>query len=77
MVIIPVLGAAVLDIYGSLTGKKAIGEVGLVPCVVGFLASFIVGCLACKWMINIVKKGGLIWFALYCIIVGLICLFVG
>ena len=42
-----------------------------VALAVGFLAAFISGCLACKWMINIVKKGKLIWFALYCAVVGL------
>ena len=40
--------------------------------VVGFLAAFISGCLACKWMINIVKKGKLIWFAIYCAVVSLL-----
>lgn len=77
MVIIPVLGAALLDIYAALKGDKTLGEVGVLPCIVGFISSFIVGCLACKWMINIVKKGGLIWFAVYCVIAGLVCLFLG
>lgn len=75
MVIIPVLGAAVLDLYGAATGKKELGNVGWLPCLVGFMASFIVGCLACKWMIEIVKRGKMIWFAVYCVIIGLICLF--
>lgn len=77
MVIIPILGAALLDIVGAVTGKETMGDVGLVPCLVGFLASFTVGCLACKWMINIVKRGGMVWFALYCLIVGLSCLIFG
>ena len=34
----------------------------------------VVGCLACKWMINIVKKGKLIYFAIYCAIAGVITL---
>ncbi len=38
--------------------------------MVGFLAAFVSGCLACKWMINIVKKGKLIYFAVYCAIAG-------
>ena len=38
---------------------------------VGFVAAFLTGCLACKWMINIVKKGKLIYFAIYCAIIGL------
>lgn len=77
MVIIPVLGAALLDVVKALTGHEPIDDsVGILPCVVGFLASFIVGCAACKWMIALIKRGKLIWFALYCVIVGLICLFV-
>jgi undecaprenyl-diphosphatase len=45
---------------------------GLPPLslLVGFLAAFVSGCIACKWMINIVKRGKLIWFALYCAVVG-------
>ena len=42
--------------------------------IVGFLAAFITGCLACKWMINIVKKGKLIWFAVYCLIIGILAI---
>jgi undecaprenyl-diphosphatase len=45
-----------------------------VAAIVGFLAAFISGCFACKWMINIVKKGKLIWFAVYCVIVGIIAI---
>ena len=44
---------------------------------VGFIAAFITGCLACKWMINIVKKGKLIWFAIYCVIVGILAIILG
>ena len=39
--------------------------------IIGFVAAFISGCLACKWMINIVKKGKLIYFGVYCAIAGL------
>ena len=45
-----------------------------VAAIVGFLAAFIFGCIACKWMINIVKKGKLIWFAVYCAIVGIVAI---
>jgi len=41
---------------------------------VGFLASFIAGLFACKWMIAIVKKSKLSYFALYCFIVGVIAI---
>lgn len=38
--------------------------------VVGFLAAFISGALACKGMIEFVKRGKLIYFSVYCAIVG-------
>ncbi|MZH91987.1 UDP-diphosphatase, partial [Enterococcus durans] len=44
--------------------------------IVGFIAAFVSGCLACKWMINIVKKGKLIYFAIYCAIVGVVTIVV-
>lgn len=76
MVIIPILGQALLDIKDYLTepAESAINEIGFLPMAVGFLASFIVGCLACKFMLEIVKRGKLIWFAAYCLIVGVLCL---
>ena len=40
--------------------------------IAGFLAAFISGCIACKWMINIVKKGKLVYFGIYCAIAGAI-----
>jgi undecaprenyl-diphosphatase len=48
------------------------GNIGAVPLLVGFLAAFLSGCLACKWMINIVKRGKLIYFGIYCAIVGVV-----
>ena len=41
---------------------------------VGFIAAFITGLFACKWMISIVKKSKLSYFALYCFIVGVIAI---
>ena len=48
------------------------GDIPTLSLVIGFLAAFVAGCLACKWMINIVKKGKLIYFAIYCAIAGLV-----
>lgn len=76
MVVIPILGEALLDVKDMIGGESTSTEtIGFLPLVVGFLSSFIVGCLACKWMLNIVKKGKLVWFAIYCLIVGLLCIF--
>lgn len=76
MVIIPILGQALLDIKDYITepATTAATSIGVVPMLVGFLASFIVGCLACKWMLDIVKKGKLVWFAVYCLAVGILCI---
>ncbi|MFV8225118.1 undecaprenyl-diphosphate phosphatase [Christiangramia aquimixticola] len=38
---------------------------------VGFIAAFIAGLVACTWMISLVKKSKLSWFAIYCFVVGL------
>ena len=76
MVIPPILGEALLDVKDMLEVgfSEAMGGLSPVAALVGFLAAFIFGCIACKWMINIVKKGKLIWFAAYCVIVGIVAI---
>lgn len=83
MVIIPILGEALLDVKDIIAGTAssadatALQAIGIVPLLIGFISAFVVGCIACRWMINLVKKGRLVWFAVYCSIVGLICLLFG
>ncbi len=75
MVLIPIIAANVKDLLtGEMSSESSIGAV---PLLIGFFAAFISGLLACKWMIGIVKKGKLIYFAIYCFIIGLIAIFVG
>lgn len=74
MVIIPILGEAMLSVKDIIAGEGMGESVGSLPLAVGFFTSFIVGCLACKWMISLVKKGKLVWFALYCVIMGILCI---
>ena len=72
MVIPPILGEALLDGMKIVKGAaEASADVSLTALIVGFLSAFVFGCLACKWMIDIVKKGKLIYFAIYCALVGL------
>ena len=71
MVLAPIMGQALLDI---VDGGFAIAGVDTASLVAGFLSAFVVGCLACKYMINIVKRGKLIWFALYCAVVGVVAI---
>jgi undecaprenyl-diphosphatase len=73
MVLVPILGAAFLDILNGDFSEE--GAVGATPLLVGFLAAFISGLLACSLMIKVVKQGKLIYFAVYCLIVGLIAIF--
>lgn len=79
MVIIPILGEGILDLLKSLkpaadaAATAAAGQISATAMIIGFMASFVVGCMACKWMIDIVKKGKLVWFAVYCLIAGIIC----
>ena len=72
MVIPPILGEALLDVLKMVKGEDVAGDIPTLSLVVGFVAAFLSGCLACKWVINIVKKGKLIYFAIYCAIAGLI-----
>lgn len=81
MVIPPILGEALLDFkhifapsaeYMAEHGAEA--AIPMASLAVGFIAAFISGCIACKWMIALVKKCTLIYFAIYCAIVGIIAL---
>ncbi len=76
MVIPPILGEALLECKDMIehTANAAASDVSTMSLLIAFLAAFISGCLACKWMINIVKKGKLIYFAIYCAIVGVLAL---
>lgn len=68
MVLPPILGNALLDIMKGEFG----GGVEFMPLIAGFVTAFVTGCLACKFMIEMVKRGKLIWFAAYCAVVGVV-----
>lgn len=71
MVLLPIIGAALLDILSMSSSSSEVG-ISAGSLIIGFLAAYLSGYLACTWMINLVKKGNLYWFAIYCAIVGLI-----
>ncbi|MDR3252203.1 MAG: undecaprenyl-diphosphate phosphatase [Tannerella sp.] len=77
IVIIPVLGEALLDVFKVLKadGDMSFGAFPAGAMIVGFVTAFVAGCLACKWMIEIVKRGKLIYFAYYCVAAGLLAIF--
>lgn len=73
MVLIPILGEAFLDLLDLLQGE-VVSDLGILPAMVGFVAAFVTGCFACRFMIEIVRRQRLVWFAIYCAIVGSIAI---
>jgi len=71
MVIVPILGEAFLD---TIKGGFSTSSISATSLIVGFAAAFLSGALACRWMLDIVKKGKLIWFSYYCIAAGTIAI---
>jgi undecaprenyl-diphosphatase len=71
MVIPLILGKIAKDILGGELSSD-VGNVSIL--VIGFFAAFFAGLVACTWMIKLVKKSKLSWFAIYCLIVGLIAI---
>ena len=69
MVLIPILGEAFLDLLKLFKGELT-SDLGLAPAIVGFVAAFATGCFACRFMIEIVRRQRLIWFAVYCAVIG-------
>ena len=76
MVLIPILGDALLELKDILTGEVVV-SLGWLPLLVGFLAAFVTGCFACRFMIEIVRRQKLIYFAIYCLCVGTFAIIYG
>jgi len=74
MVLIPVVGANLVEMK---SGDFNTGETSLTVIMAGFVTAFISGYFACKWMIGLVKKGNLGWFAIYCVAVGIFSILLG
>jgi undecaprenyl-diphosphatase len=74
MVLIPVIGANLIEMK---TGDISTEGTSFYVILIGFLTAFVSGYLACKWMINLVKKGNLFWFAVYCILAGIFSILLG
>jgi len=76
MVLVPILGQAFLDVLDVLNGE-VVTHLSPVVMLVGFFSALVVGAAACKWMISIVKRQKLIYFAIYCLLVGGFALWYG
>lgn len=74
MILLPILGAAFLKVVTIVQQPELAQGTAVAPLFAGFISAFLAGLLACKWMIEIVKRGKLTYFALYCFIVGLLAI---
>lgn len=74
MVIPLIFGKIAKDLLG---GELTINSGNTLPMLAGFIAAFVAGLAACTWMIAIVKKSKLSYFAIYCLVVGVLAIILG
>ena len=71
MVVPLIFGKIAKDVLG---GEIAIEGAQIVPVFAGFIAAFLSGLLACKWMLSLVKKCKLYYFSIYCAVIGVVAI---
>ena len=71
MVLPPILGATLLKVKEVMEAPPSEGLLPPDVLIAGFISAFLAGVLACNWMIRIVRKGRLIYFAIYCFLLGI------
>ena len=69
MVLLPIIGVNLIDLMSGKFSNESV--TGLFPLLIGFISAFITGYLACKWMLGIVRKGKLVYFGIYCFLIGI------
>ncbi len=76
MVLIPIFGANFLKIL-KLSEAGGGNGMDVLPMIVGAVTAFIAGIIACKWMLQIVRRGKIEYFSIYCVIAGLTAIIAG
>ncbi len=61
----------------ALSGDLSFSSENTLAISLGFVAAFVSGLFACTWMISLVKKSKLTYFAVYCILVGILAISFG
>ncbi|MBE0675796.1 MAG: undecaprenyl-diphosphate phosphatase [Bacteroidales bacterium] len=74
MVLLPVIGANVLEFSGFAGGP---GSTTVFVVMIGFTAAFVAGLVACRVMIELVKSSRLWWFSVYCVVAGVAAILLG
>ncbi len=77
MVLIPIFGASLLELIKLYTEATEPSAISTSSLLIGAIAAFGAGLMACSWMLKIVKQGKLVYFSVYCAIAGLIAIFYG
>ena len=75
MVILPIIAANFIDLLGRESASSE--AVGWIPLLVGFVTAFVSGLIACKLMLSIVRRGKLLYFGIYCLVIGAIAIIFG
>lgn len=70
MVVPLIFGKMGKDVLEMTKTPDASGDINILAIIIGFIAAFVTGLLACKWMIALVKRSKLSYFAFYCFIIG-------
>lgn len=71
MVLVPVLGANLLEFFSD---ERITGGTNMMVILAGSVAAFISGYIACRLMINLVRRSKMIWFAFYCALIGILAI---
>ena len=66
----------ILTVPDMKISRSAASDIGLLPLAVGFVAAFVSGFMACRWMLSLIRRSKLVWFAVYCAVIGLFTLFI-
>ena len=72
MVLPIILGKALLDAKDIVAGEAVGADVSPFALILGLLAAFFSGILACNWMLSIVKRSQLKYFSFYCFALAVI-----
>jgi undecaprenyl-diphosphatase len=74
MVLVPIIGANLVELRSGDFSREG---TSLAVIAAGFVTAFVSGYIACRWMISIVRKGNLLWFAVYVGLAGIFTLLLG
>jgi undecaprenyl-diphosphatase len=77
LMVVPLILGYVLKSLVSATDRAELLQADWGPLMAGFVAAFVSGWIACRWMIELVKKAKLTYFSIYCMVVGVISIALG